>query len=407
MKYTASFLSIGNEVLKGSVLNTNSQFIGRELSALGFEVARASVCADSRESIKHQLDILLRRSDLVVVSGGLGPTPDDVTRQSIADFFRVPLKFSATQFSHLKKVYKKFGKRVPPLVRLEAFYPENAKPLVNRFGIALGFSVEIKNKILIVLPGVPYELQNMYFAIVRPYLKKKFKNLSAIKNIVVKTTGISEPDVMSRLGEGFVNGTFDFGIYPSAGEVALRIQTNSAEIKSRIARKIKSALKDWIYSWKEQTLAFTIGEILSRNKKTLAVAESCTGGLLASKITATTGASIYFKGGVVTYNASAKEWLGVGKQIIKENGEVSPEVAKSLAENIRKKMETDFGLAITGIAGPTGGSAKKPVGLVYIALAKKGKKTQVLKNNFWGERQQIQEKSAIKALELLWRETRD
>ena len=173
MRPSAAILSVGNEVLRGSVVNTNAAFLGRELSNLGFEVISHGVCADSQEAIRFRLGDVLRRADLIIMMGGLGPTPDDVTREGIAAYFNVPLVFSADQYRRLQKIYKRFGKRVPPLVKREAFYPENAKPLINRFGVALGFSIETQQKIVIALPGVPSELINMYSDVVLPFLKKK------------------------------------------------------------------------------------------------------------------------------------------------------------------------------------------------------------------------------------------
>lgn len=406
MKPSAAILSVGNEVLRGSVVNTNAAFLGRELSNLGFEVASHGVCADSQESIRYRLGEFLRRVDLVIVTGGLGPTPDDVTRDGIAAHFKVPLVFSAQQFSRLKKVYKKFGKRIPPLVKREAYYPENAKPLINRFGIALGFSIEIGSKLLVVLPGVPSELENMYFDVVLPVVKKKYPGLEKARKLTVRTTGISEPDVMEKLGADFFDEVFDFGIYPAAGEVALRISAEKTAILTRLKKKIAARLADGIYSWDETSLAGVVGKILTKKKQTLAVAESCTGGLLSTRLTARSGASAYFRGGVVAYHGSVKENLGVPKKILKDHGEVSAPVAAELAKSVRSRMGASYGIGITGIAGPGGGSSRKPVGLVFIGLSLPDGKVKTWKHLFWGERHQVRDKAAAKALEYLWRQIR-
>jgi len=406
MKPTAAILSVGNEVLRGSVVNTNAAFLGRELSGLGFEVISHGVCPDSLEAIRFRLGEILRRVDLIIMMGGLGPTPDDVTREGIAAHFKVPLVFSAQQYRRLQKVYKHFGKRVPLLVKREAFYPENAKPLINRFGIALGFSIEAGQKVVIALPGVPSELENMYFDVVRPFLKKKYGGLSKSRRLIVRMAGIPEPDVMKKLGKDFFDDPFDFGIYPSAGEVAIRILAEKADVLGRLKKKIATRLKNWIYGWDETPLSVVVGKILSKKKQTFSVAESCTGGLLASRITACSGASAYFRGGVVTYHASIKTELGVPGKLIKRYGEVSGQVALELAKAVRLRMGSNFGIGITGIAGPGGGSSGKPVGLVYIGLASPGGKTQVWKHILWGERLQIQDRAATKALEYLWRKIR-
>lgn len=406
MKPTVEILSVGNEILRGSVVNTNAAFLGRELSTSGFDVVAQSVCPDSQEAIRFRLGEAIRRADVVFMMGGIGPTPDDVTREGVAAHFNVPLVFSKTEYRRIQKIYKRFGKRVPAIVRREAFYPANAKPLVNRFGMAMGFSIELQRKLVIALPGVPSELQNMYFDVVLPLLKKKYPESFAAQRLVVKMTGISEPDVMKRLGKDFFDDHFDFGIYPSAGEVAIRISTDRLSVCRKLRRKIRARLHDFIYASEEVPLTAVIGKILVAQKRTLAVAESCTGGLLASKITKDAGASVYFRGGTVAYHRIVKTKLGVPEKMIKVHGEVSSQVASAMAESVCGRMEASYGIGITGIAGPTGGSAKKPVGLVYIGLALAGKKPQVWRHVFLGDRSQIQNKAAVKALEYLWRKIR-
>ena len=406
MKPTAAILSVGNEVLRGSVVNTNAAFLGRELTGLGFEVTFHGVCADSQEAIRFRLGDILRRVDVCFIMGGLGPTPDDVTREGIASHFNVPLVFSAAQYRRLQKIYKRFGKRVPTIVKREAFYPENAKPLINRFGIALGFSIETQQKTVIALPGVPAELENMYFDVVLPVLKKKYTRILKSRKLIVKMVGISEPDVMKKLGKDFFNESFDFCIYPSAGEVMIRILADNAAVLGRLKKKIAARLKDRIYAWDETPFSAVIAKILTKKKRTLAVAESCTGGLLASRITAQPGASAFFRGGIVAYHPLAKKKLGVPDEMIQAYGEVSSQVALQLARSIREKMEASYGIGVTGIAGPGGGSAKKPVGLVYIGLASSDGKSRVWKHVFWGERRQVKVRAEVKALEYLWRKIR-
>lgn len=406
MKPTVEILCIGNELLRGSVVNTNAAFLGRELFNRGFEVVSLSVCADSQEAIRFRLGEAIRRADIVFMSGGIGPTPDDVTREGVAAHFNVPLIFSKTEYRRIQKIYKRFGKRIPAIVRREAFYPANAKPLINRFGIAMGFSVEVQHKVIVVLPGVPSELKNMFFDVVMPLLQKKYPGRTRPQKITVKMAGISEPDVMKRLGKDFFEDPFDFGIYPGGGEVAIRISSENKSVLKRVDRKIRIRLKDFIYAREEISLASVIGKILTRRKQTLAVAESCTGGLLASRITKQPGASIYFQGGTVTYQALVKKKLGVSEKTLRTYGEVSPQVAKALARCVQLRMEATYGIGITGIAGPTGGNKQKPVGLVYIGLASPGGRTEVFRHIFLGDRRQIQNRAAVKALEYLWRKIR-
>lgn len=406
MKISAAVLSVGNEVLRGSVVNTNAAFIGRELSAMGFEVFSHRVAPDSEEAIRFHLGELLRQADLILMCGGIGPTPDDVTREGVAAYFNVPLVFSKAQFSRIRSLYRRFGKPVPQLVKREAFFPKNAKPLLNRFGVALGFSVDSKGKIVIVLPGVPAELENMFFDVVRPLLKKRFPGTEPARRLFVKMTGIPEPEVIKKLGKGFFREPFDFGIYPSSGEVAVRIFCDDRMVLARLEKMIRSRLGDHIYAWEEVDLGTVVGRLLAKKKRTLALAESCTGGLLAAEITKCPGASAFFLGGTVAYHRTVKEKLGVAARTLDAHGEVSAEVAGELAASVRSRMSADYGIGITGVAGPGGGTRRKPVGLVYIGLAGPQGRLKVWEHRFWGDRNQVRRRAVIKALECLWRTVR-
>lgn len=401
--YTAKILTIGAELLKGSTLNTNAKYLSEHLTRLGFYVKAQISCDDQVREIKSELRRALSDSQLVIVTGGLGPTPDDVTRQAIADFCHVPLLFSKSQFACIKKLYRRFGKTVPKLVRLEALYPENAIPLINRYGIALGFYLEWQGRLIVVLPGVPYELVNMFTALVQPLLLKKFKGVAAQKSLMVRTVGVSEVKVMKLLGKDFFDTPFEFGIYPAAGEVAVRLASDKISTIHKLQRKIKKRLGALVYAFEDLSISDVVGALLKRKKKTLSVAESCSGGVLSSMITQTPGASDYFVGSIITYANRIKEDLGVPRALLARHGAVSKEVAKSLAVNIRAKFKTSYGLSITGVAGPSGGSTKKPVGLVYIGIATPNS-VKTSKYVFWGDRQQIQIKAAKKALEILWRQ---
>lgn len=397
----AALLTIGNELLTGRTLNTNASFLGSELTRMGFRVLYQQVCSDDIGEIKKSL-AQLALADLLIVTGGLGPTPDDVTRDAIADYFQIPLKFSPVQFKAMSAIYRKLGRKVPKLSRLEAFYPSNAKPLVNRFGIALGFWIHHLNQTMIVLPGVPTELHKMFSHDVKPLLKKRFKSLSADKTLMVRMVGISEPRIIEKLGDDFFKTPFQFGIYPSEGETQICIRSPSQKIITQLRKKISHRLKGWVYSWGDESLAQLIGYKLAKKNKTMAIAESCTGGSLSFAWTQNSGASRFFRGGVTTYHREAKIRIGVSPKVIRQKGEVSAEVASELARAACDYFDSDYGIGVTGIAGPEGGSAKKPIGLVYIALCHSGT-TQVEKHLFWGNREQIQRKAVAKSLELFWR----
>lgn len=400
--YQADILTIGSELMKGSVLNTNSAFLARELAKDGFQVTGMTSCHDDPKAIEEQLAQALARSEAVIVTGGLGPTPDDITRDCLAHFFKVPLIFSKIQFRRIEKYYLKLHKKIPAIVRKEAMYPENAIPLVNRFGIALGFYIVCGGRVIIVLPGVPLELENMYRELVRPLWPKFFPNLGIRPSLIIKTLGLSEADVMRLLGKDFFDEPFDFGIYPNPGEVALRLYASRESILKKLKLKIQKRMNRHVYAFEEASLPEVILKIMSSQGMSLSVMESCTGGLLGAELTAVPGSSAYFKGGIVAYDNDIKSSFGVPPSLIRKKGAVSLEVAQFMAKQACLRFNTHYGIGVTGIAGPSGGSRNKPVGLVYIALAF-GSKLEGRAYRFWGNRDQIRLKSAKKAMELLWR----
>ena len=400
----AELVTIGTELLTGSTVNTNAAYLGRELTRLGFKVEHQVACPDEPYAIQSALREALSRSKVIFVSGGLGPTPDDVTRECIADFFGVPLVFSNRQYRKICRHYRFRGKKVPALVKREAYFPSNAEPVLNQFGIALGFVIEEKGSLLIVVPGVPGELTRLFETRLRNFLRKKFPGLGPAQTLVVKTIGVSEPTIMKRLGTPFFSlGPFQFGIYPETGEVSIRIYADSSQIIQRVKRRILRTLDSDVYSFSDETLEAVIGRRLQARRWTISVAESCTGGRIAEKITSLAGASSYFKGGVVAYHNDVKmDSLGVDPSVLTRSGAVSQACAVAMARGVRRRMETTLGLAVTGIAGPTRGSSKKPVGLVCIAVAD-AHRSQAWEERFGGDREQIQTRAAKKALEYLWR----
>lgn len=400
----AELITIGTELLTGSVVNTNAAYLGRELTKLGFKVHWQSACRDEGRAIQEVLRRALERSEVVIVSGGLGPTPDDLTRESLAQFFKVPLTFSRVQYRIILRHYRKRGKRTPSLVKREAYFPANSKPLLNRFGIALGFLIEKEGRFVIVLPGVPGELVRLFESRLKPFLKKNFPRLHPPASLVVKTVGLSEPTIMKRLGSSFFKmGEFEFGIYPEIGEVALRLYGGSPALIRRLKEKIRKAMGKDIYSFSEEGLESVIGKKLRARRWTLSLAESCTGGKGAGRITRVPGASRYFLGGIVAYRGQIKTLaLEVPPSLLEKKGAVSPETAFAMARGVRRQFASTFGLSITGIAGPGGGSTGKPVGLVYLAIASR-KGGKVWKEYFTGDREEIRARAVKKSLEYLWR----
>lgn len=400
---TCELVTIGSELLNGSVLNTNAQFLARRISALHIDVVHQVSCRDKEEEILDALSLAFRRSDLIIATGGLGPTPDDITREAVAKFFHCGLKFDRGQYRHIVHYFKSLRRITSFITRREAFFPEVAKPLLNHFGIALGFYVTQKGKLLIVLPGVPRELINMYESKVQNLIKQKFKNRMPTYVLEARVAGLYETQIMRKLGSQFFKGrTFDFGIYPEIGEVTIRIKAKEKHLISVLRHELSQKLGRSLYSFDGLSLVALMGQKLLRKKWTLAVAESCTGGLLASRITDISGASRYFKGGVVVYSNQTKhDALKISNELIRSKGAVSKSVAKAMAEAVRKELSTSMGCAITGIAGPEGGTRMKPVGLVYLGISDP-KRTRVFEFRFSGDRAKIKLQAVQKALLLLW-----
>ncbi len=399
----AELLTIGDEILKGCILNSNAQYLGTSLTKIGFLCSYQSVCADVENEIKDALDRALTRSDIVIMTGGLGPTPDDVTREAVSSYFNVPLKFSATQYNRILKYFRAVKKHVPAECKKEAQFPANAKPLNNACGIALGFSIQVGKKWIFVLPGVPREMKKMYEDSIVPILSREFKEAKPKFSLTIQTVGLGESVIMTKLGKDFFKLPFDFGIYPHPGHVTIRLQMEKKSVHDALKKYVTSKIGGDVYAWEEMSLAEAVGRALRKKKKKLAVAESCTAGLLAATIATVPGASDYFLGGVISYSNDVKiKEPNVKETTLAREGAVALPVAKEMALGALAKFDSDLAVSITGIAGPTGGTVKKPIGTVCIAIAT-AKQTFAEKFIFVGSRSHIQERTVTKALEMIWR----
>lgn len=396
-------LAIGTELVSGNTLNTNAHYLSSELSRLNFEVSHHTSCRDLEEDILDALQLAWGRSRLIFVVGGLGPTPDDITRDVIAKFFNCGLEFDRKQYGRIVRYFREKGKKTPLITKREASLPDVAEPLLNRFGLALGFYVWLEGRLLIALPGVPKELVGMFETSVKKLIQRKFKDRDRVHLVEARILGLYETEIMQRLGSGFFKGReFVFGIYPDVGEVLIRIKTKDRALARLLRHEVQRKLGASIYSFDSVTITEAIGRALLKRSQTLAVAESCTGGLLAKRLTETPGASRYFKGGVIAYsNDIKKSVLGVPAALMVQNGAVSGPVARHMAEGVRACFRSSLGISITGIAGPGGGSAAKPVGLVWIALSDI-RRSRVFKYRFSGGRADVRLHAAQKALQLLW-----
>jgi len=371
-------LTIGNELMNGRVTDANASFIAREINQQGWSVEAIMSVGDDFASIKNRLDYLLSMTDAVICSGGLGPTADDITTAAIAEAFGLPLYTDENVLSFIKDIFTKFNLRWVENNAKQAMFPQGAEVIPNSRGTAPGFALPVEGKFIFVIPGVPAEAKLMITHGVIPALRKQFpQNEQHAAKQTIKTFGLSEAAVDDRLKDiDFVSLGVSIGFYPVFPEnhiVLIARQKTQEEAQKNLQKaqdEVAARLQDFIFSYGEKTLEEVIAGLLTEKKLTIAVAESCTGGLITNRLTDVPGSSDYLERGLVTYSNAAKiGMLGVPASIIEKHGAVSEETARLMAEGVRKLAGTDLGLSSTGIAGPTGGTKEKPVGTVYLAVA--------------------------------------
>ncbi|MBL0175703.1 MAG: competence/damage-inducible protein A [Ignavibacteria bacterium] len=375
---TAEIISIGDELLIGQTVNTNASFLGEKLSAIGVRVARVTTVGDDRAAMLQAFERAWAEHDAVITTGGLGPTHDDITRAVVVDFFRTRLVFSRFVMQDIEAMFARLNRPVHAANRDQAMVPEAAAVIRNANGTAPGFHFADRGRHFFVTPGVPYEMQAMAESVIVPVLRASVTEHRAVVNL--RSTGIPESVLAMRLdGIDAFLGDAALAYLPSPLGVTLRV--SAIDTVPREAEKRRDAMKrfildrvaEYVYGEDGVTLEQTVGTLLRGRGSTLAVAESCTGGLLANRITDVPGSSAYFERGAVTYsNASKTAMLGVDPAIIAAHGAVSRETAVALAIGARETAGTSFGLSTTGVAGPDGGSAEKPVGTVWIGLSAEG-----------------------------------
>ncbi len=405
---TAAIITIGDEILIGQVMNANAAFMGEKLSEIGIEVRRVLVVGDERDEIMKAFNECYGSFDVVLVTGGLGPTHDDITKKVVADFFNVKLVMDHAVLENVRARLSKRNIQVSKINEEQALIPEGSEVLMNHWGTAPGILFERKNNFFVVMAGVPHEMQNIMSEYVIPRLKARAVG-QVIKHRVLKTTGIAESTLSSSLGniDEILGGRAKLAFLPSPFGVRLRITVKAAteqeadSIIAEVEGKIRAKAGGFIYAAGEVDLEAIVGQLLSERKLSISVAESCTGGYVSHRITNISGSSTYFDRGVVSYSNAAKtEILRVPEELIKKFGAVSEEVARAMAEGIRTVSGTDLGLSITGIAGPTGGTPDKPLGLVYVGLADRNG-TVLKKYLFPEERLRFKDRASQAALELV------
>ena len=381
-----SILCIGDELLNGRTLNTNATWISKSLFELGCTVSSQVVVPDNEKSIMLALKNLVNTNlDFVIITGGLGPTDDDITRQALFKFFKSSTTFDSDYWFQLKKRFKKFKKKIPEINKNQAIIPTNGLVIKNPIGSARGLQYKLNKTTFFSLPGVPSEMKRMIKDKIIPWL---MENELEPKNVrIIRTTGIPESLLVEELSDEIKkNHGCDIGYYPSILGVDIYLSAYNQNLTDKLFDSImKKQLKN-IYAVGEDSIEKILIKKLKEKKVSLSVAESCTGGLIQNRLTNISGSSMVYKGGIVAYSNPIKiKVLKVKEKIIGKFGAVSKQTAEEMAKNIRVLYDTDIGLSVTGIAGPDGGSVDKPVGTVYISISTKiGIKT--IKKQFWEDR---------------------
>jgi nicotinamide-nucleotide amidase len=408
----AYIISIGDELLLGQTVNTNASLIGEKLSNLNIDVAKISVIGDDASVIRDEFNNAWINSDIVLVTGGLGPTHDDVTRNCVVKFFKTNLSLNEDVLKDIIELFAKWGREITDINKDQANVPEIAEVIRNNKGTAPGYWIEKDDKIFVVMPGVPYEMEEMMNSFVIPkILEMGLDKQGLVRRLILNTTGIPESHLFERLGDlEEILGEAKLAFLPNQYGVKLRITVKGEDEETvnnnliEVEQKIRAKAGRFIFGKNHETLENVVGKLLEKRDLTISVAESCTGGSLANHLTNVSGSSKYFDRGVVSYsNASKVEILKVDEDVIIEHGAVSREVAMQMAEGVRSTSGTDIGVSTTGIMGPTGATTDKPVGLVYIGYCDE-KVCTARKVVFGGDRLLNKQRTVQAALDLVRRQ---
>ncbi len=405
-------LTIGDEILIGQIINTNSSWIAQRCLEIGASVVEQRAVGDNEQDIISATGELLNKVDVLLITGGLGPTSDDLTKPALSKYFNSSLLFDENVFNWIKEFYFKRGvTEITERNKNLAFIPDKCQPLKNELGTAPGLIFQLEDKIVVSMPGVPKEMQFIMNSYIIPILKDKIinKNLNTHIYQILQTCGIPESKLADRLQsiETHSDGV-KIAFLPSYKGVRLRLETKDIPLNEglrkieTIKNEISNLVGDFIYSEGEISLSEVIGKILKDRKETVAVAESCTGGLLGSEFTKIPGSSEYFLGGIIAYSNDVKTGLlKVKKETIDNFGAVSENTAVEMAVNVRKILNSTYGISITGIAGPGGETPNKPIGTVWIGLATPESTLSEL-HHFGGDREINRERSVASALTMLY-----
>jgi nicotinamide-nucleotide amidase len=373
----AEIVSVGTELLLGQITDTNAAYLAQRLAEIGIDVYFKQTVGDNSTRVEEAVRLALSRSDVVLMTGGLGPTEDDLTVASVAAALGVDLAHDEAVATHIRRFFESRGRTPTQTVFKQALLPRGARAIPNARGTAPGIHLEHRGRAIFIMPGVPYEMKGMMEGYVLAALRDR-AGLAVIRSRTMRITGEGESAVEVRIKDLLQQTVPTIAPYAKLGEVHLRLTAKGPpdEVAAALARgeaQVRDRLGELVYGVDEQTLEDVVAGLLTSQKRTVAVAESCTGGLLSHRLTTVPGSSEFFMEGVVAYSNEAKSRdAGVPPDLIASHGAVSAEVAEAMATGIRQRAGADVGLGVTGIAGPAGGTPDKPIGLVYIALADSG-----------------------------------
>ncbi len=408
----ATIINIGDEILIGQVVNTNAAWMAEKLNQNGIAVDRVLTIADTKEAIVDALDLAIARTDLVLITGGLGLTKDDITKRTLTDYFGMELKFHAPSFNNLQQLFAQFGRTPDDRYKVQAEMPDGAKVLINKVGAASGMWFERDGKVIVSMPGIPREVKYLMKYEVLPNLKMQFQ-FPSIMHYTVNVTGKGETDLAEMLTEfeQKLPSNIKLAYLPNSmiGVVRLRLSAYGEDVMvletqlDHYIRKLPPVLGSLIYGEHKDTLERVIGQMLLKRNYTLGTAESCTGGNIAHKITSVAGCSAYYESSVIAYsNAVKRDLLGVKQETLDEHGAVSEQTVIEMARGTQKLLNVNCAIAVSGVAGPTGGSPEKPVGTIWVAVTE-NERIYTQKLQLGKDRLQNIERTTTIALNLLRR----
>ena len=405
----AQIITIGDEILIGQIIDTNSAWMGEQLNMHGIHIHKIVSISDTHEAITSAVNQAFEETDLILVTGGLGPTKDDITKKALADYFGVEMIFNESTYNRIQRLFDKFGRTLTPAHKEQCYMPANADIMTNKMGTAPGMWFEHNGKILVSMPGVPYEMKYLMEHEVLPKVKEMFQGMP-IAHRTILTVGEGESRLAAKIEDEFVNTlpeNIKIAYLPGLGSVRLRltgIGKDEKELNNLLDKKQKdltNLIPEFVYGFEKDTLSEAVGKILKEKEKTLSTAESCTGGFLAHQLTSISGSSAYFMGSVIAYDNQVKiNQLKVKEETLANHGAVSEQTVIEMVKGALKLLQTDIAVATSGIAGPTGGTPDKPVGTIWIAVGDKNSiKTRQL--NLWKDRIKNIEYTSVTALNMV------